>query len=251
MTTQTHDNADPRAHWDGVYTRKRDDEVSWFQRTPAVSLSWIRKLDLPADAPILDVGGGASRLVDHLRAVGYSALTVLDISEAGLAATRARLGAAAARVDWLVADAADWTPPKLYRVWHDRAVFHFLTDPGRRQGYLDALRRRGRGRRQLHRGHLRPGRSGALQRSTCAAVRRRRSGRAAGRRLAPDRDHAGGAHHARRQRPAVHLVPLPAPVTVTVRRARRARFAGTAPGSRSSRRPRPFRSRLRPAPSGW
>ena len=139
MTAQAHDNVDPRAHWDSVYTRKRDDEVSWFQRTPAVSLSWIRQLDLPADAPILDVGGGASRLVDHLRADGYSALTVLDISEAGLAATRARLGAAAARVDWLVADAADWTPPQVYRVWHDRAVFHFLTDPGRRQGYLDAL----------------------------------------------------------------------------------------------------------------
>ena len=139
MNAQTHDSVDPRTHWDGVYTRKRDDEVSWFQRTPTVSLSWIRRLDLPADAPILDVGGGASRLVDHLLADGFRWLTVLDISEAGLAATRARLGAAAGRVDWRGADASDWTPPHLYRVWHDRAVFHFLTDPGRRQGYLDSL----------------------------------------------------------------------------------------------------------------
>lgn len=137
MTAQTHD--DVRTHWDGVYARKRADEVSWFQRAPTVSLAWIRSLDLPPEAPIVDVGGGASRLVDHLLGDGHDAITVLDISEEALATTRARLGADAGHVTWLVQDAASWRPARTYRVWHDRAVFHFLTDAERRQGYLNAL----------------------------------------------------------------------------------------------------------------
>jgi trans-aconitate methyltransferase len=139
MTSQAPEDFDARTHWDGVYARKRDDEVSWFQRAPTVSLAWIRKLDLPPEAPIVDVGGGASRLVDHLLADDHRAITVLDISEEALATTRARLGAEAGPVTWLVQDAATWRPSQTYRVWHDRAVFHFLTDPQRRQGYLNAL----------------------------------------------------------------------------------------------------------------
>ncbi|MBK1667081.1 SAM-dependent methyltransferase [Rhodovibrio sodomensis] len=139
MTAQAHEAFDVRTHWDGVYARKRADEVSWFQRVPTVSLAWVRNLALPHDAPIVDVGGGASRLVDHLLADGHRAITVLDISEQALATTRARLGADAGHVTWLVQDAATWRPSQSYRVWHDRAVFHFLTDAERRQGYLDAL----------------------------------------------------------------------------------------------------------------
>lgn len=139
MTSQTHQGVDDRTHWDDVYARKRADEVSWFQRAPTVSLAWIRNLNLPSEASIVDVGGGASRLVDHLLADGYRAITVLDISEEALATTRARLGKDAGEVTWLVQDAARWTPAETYRVWHDRAVFHFLTDTERRQGYLNAL----------------------------------------------------------------------------------------------------------------
>lgn len=139
MTTQPQDGFDARTHWDSVYARKRADEVSWFQRAPTVSLAWIRALGLPPDAPIVDVGGGASRLADHLLADGHRAVTVLDISEQALDTTRRRLGENARQVTWLVADAARWTPTQSYRVWHDRAVFHFLTDAERRQGYLSAL----------------------------------------------------------------------------------------------------------------
>ena len=139
MTAQTHEDIDARTHWDGLYARKSAEEVSWFQRAPTVSLAWIRSLDLPPEAPIVDVGGGASRLVDHLLADGHQAITVLDISEEALATTRARLGEDAGQVTWLVHDAASWCPAQTYRVWHDRAVFHFLIDAGRRQGYLNAL----------------------------------------------------------------------------------------------------------------
>lgn len=139
MTVQANEEFDAHKHWDGVYARKRDDEVSWFQRAPTVSLAWIRNLGLPPEAPIVDVGGGASRLVDHLLGDGHCAITVLDISEEALATTRARLGEDAGHVTWLVQDAASWRPAQTYRVWHDRAVFHFLTDAERRQGYLNAL----------------------------------------------------------------------------------------------------------------
>ncbi|MDZ7713868.1 MAG: hypothetical protein U5L06_12535 [Rhodovibrio sp.] len=88
MTTQPQDGFDARTHWDSVYARKRADEVSWFQRAPTVSLAWIRALGLPPDAPIVDVGGGASRLADHLLADGHRAVTVLDISEQALDTTR-------------------------------------------------------------------------------------------------------------------------------------------------------------------
>lgn len=139
MTAPTHEECDARTHWDGVYARKRADEVSWFQRAPTVSLAWIRGLELPRDAPLVDVGGGASRLVDHLLADGHRAVTVLDISEEALATTRARLGAEAGQVTWLVQDAVSWRPSQTYHVWHDRAVFHFLTEAERRDGYLNAL----------------------------------------------------------------------------------------------------------------
>lgn len=130
-----------QAHWDQVWSTKAADAVSWFQAEAEPSLGAIVSLGLPPDAPILDAGGGASRLVDALIERGFADLTVLDISDAALAVARERLGERATRVHWRAADITGWTPPPRYRVWHDRAVFHFLTEPEQRAGYRRALER--------------------------------------------------------------------------------------------------------------
>ncbi len=148
-----------RAHWDTVYTTKAEDEVSWFQDEPAPSLRMIRAAGLATDAAIIDVGGGASRLVDALIADGHSALTVLDLSAQALARTRARLGDRAAGVEWITADVTSWQPDATYALWHDRAAFHFLTEPADRAAYAARV-------------HLRAGRAGALQRPADRAARR-------------------------------------------------------------------------------
>src|SRR6267154_4918661 len=95
---------DRGAHWENVYRTKGEQEVSWFQETPSISLELIRSVGATRHSAIVDIGGGASRLVDALVDEGYEAVTVLDLSESALAAARARLGAAAARVTWIVAD---------------------------------------------------------------------------------------------------------------------------------------------------
>lgn len=135
MNTETQD------HWNRVYTTRAVDAVSWYQPQPKISLELIAAADLPVDAPIIDVGGGASILVDCLLAQGRSALSVLDVSAAALANSRARLGANATRVQWIEADVREFEPPRRYALWHDRAVFHFLTDPADRERYMAALRR--------------------------------------------------------------------------------------------------------------
>lgn len=129
-----------QSHWDRVYIEKSPSETSWYQADPQPSLAWIAGAGLPPDAPILDVGGGASLLVDQLLARGYCQLNVLDISAAALEHARRRVGDAP--VNWIVSDITDFQPPEqTYRVWHDRAVFHFLTDPAHRAAYISALRR--------------------------------------------------------------------------------------------------------------
>jgi SAM-dependent methyltransferase len=128
-----------QAHWDQVWSTKAADAVSWFQAEAEPSLGVIASLGLPPDAPILDVGGGASRLVDALIERGFADVTVLDISDAALAVARERLGARAGPVHWEAVDITGWTPPRRYLVWHDRAVFHFLTEPEQRAGYRRAL----------------------------------------------------------------------------------------------------------------
>jgi trans-aconitate methyltransferase len=115
--------------------------VSWYQAQPKISLELIAAANLPVDAPIIDVGGGASALVDCLLAQGRSALSVLDISAAALASARARLGVDAAKVRWIEVDVREFAPPHRYDLWHDRAVFHFLTNPVDREKYMAALRR--------------------------------------------------------------------------------------------------------------
>lgn len=132
---------DAKAHWEEVYQTKAETEVSWFQEHSDVSLGLIRRSGVPKDGAIIDVGGGASRLVDGLIAGGYSALTVLDISGAALAVTRQRLGNLAEAVDWIEADITDVDLPRQrFDLWHDRAVFHFLTEEDQRRRYVRALR---------------------------------------------------------------------------------------------------------------
>lgn len=127
-------------HWEKVYRTKSETEVSWFEDDPRISLDLIRAAELPPDAPIIDVGGGESRLVDRLLALGHTDLSVLDISAKALDVAKARIGAAASKVDWIVADITQWKPARQWRLWHDRAVFHFLTEAADRRAYLNAMR---------------------------------------------------------------------------------------------------------------
>lgn len=130
-----------REHWEKVFREKREDEVSWFQEQPSQSLALIAKTNVGPTAKIVDVGGGASRLVDALLDAGYADLAVVDIAEAALAKARARLGPRAARVRWVASDITKWTPDTTFDVWHDRAVFHFMIRPEDRSAYLATMRR--------------------------------------------------------------------------------------------------------------
>lgn len=133
-------HAESQNHWDRVYATKAADAVSWYQTHPKISLELIAAAELPLTAPIIDVGGGASVLVDHLLEQGRTALSVLDISAAALASAHARLEADAGKVRWIEADVREFTPPQRYDLWHDRASFHFLTDPTDRTAYMATLR---------------------------------------------------------------------------------------------------------------
>jgi SAM-dependent methyltransferase len=127
---------DRRQHWESIYRNKPADQVGWFQPHAASSLRLIQGC-ADKDAQIIDVGGGASVLVDNLLDAGYRNLTVLDLAESALAASRVRLGARAASVQWIAADITRAElPAARYDVWHDRAVFHFLTDPADRERYV-------------------------------------------------------------------------------------------------------------------
>lgn len=126
-------------HWDKAYQARNEDELTWFEDVPEVSLRLVRH-HLPRGGAVIDVGGGASRLVDHLLGEEPAAITVLDLSAEALGITRARLGARAADVALIVADVCVWMPDRAYDVWHDRAVFHFLTDPADQRRYLETLR---------------------------------------------------------------------------------------------------------------
>jgi len=129
-----------QAHWQNVYTTKGERDVSWYQDSPAPSLELIALTGLSGHAEIIDVGGGASRLVDSLLQRNFDHLTVLDLSSAALDAARQRLGERAARVTWLVADVTTWQPSQTYDLWHDRAAFHFLTDQRDRSAYVERLK---------------------------------------------------------------------------------------------------------------
>lgn len=130
-----------RKHWEDVYTGRSPEALSWFEAEPALSLALIDAAGVrPAD-PVIDVGGGASVLVDYLLERGFTRVSVLDIADSALDAARRRLGPRQAEVTWQVADITQWQPtPGAYALWHDRAVFHFLVEERDRQAYLRALR---------------------------------------------------------------------------------------------------------------
>jgi SAM-dependent methyltransferase len=129
-------------HWEHVYETKSVDAVSWFQPHAEQSLRLIHQTELPKTASIIDVGGGASTLVDDLLDDGFRSVTLLDLSGAALTAAKARLGDKAASVTWLEADITQVALPRnAYDIWHDRAVFHFLTDEHDRRAYVAAVLR--------------------------------------------------------------------------------------------------------------
>jgi trans-aconitate methyltransferase len=130
-----------QAHWENVYVTKGETGVSWFQDAPLPSLELIALTGAGRHCAIIDVGGGASRLVDALLSRGFTDLTVLDLSTAALGAAKARIGAAAQAAHWLAEDATAWEPSRTYDVWHDRAAFHFLTDAADQAAYMARLRR--------------------------------------------------------------------------------------------------------------
>lgn len=131
---------DREAHWERVYRQKAPTEVGWYQAYPEASLRHIEAAGTAKDGRIIDVGGGASVLVDCLLDAGFSSLAVLDISAAAIGRARARLGPKAQQVEWHESDVTEFRPQRRFDLWHDRAVFHFLTAAADRARYVAALR---------------------------------------------------------------------------------------------------------------
>ena len=132
------ENAAEQAHWDKAYELLTASGVSWYQPRASTSVDLISSLQLPPSTPVIDVGGGASTLADSLVGMGYLDITVLDLSTTALELAKKRLGPGAP-VQWVPADLLTWTPPTSYGLWHDRAVFHFLTHEHERSIYLQKL----------------------------------------------------------------------------------------------------------------
>ncbi|UCG52715.1 MAG: class I SAM-dependent methyltransferase [Candidatus Latescibacterota bacterium] len=132
---------DRQTHWSKVWAKYRENEVSWFQETPSLSLELIQRHTVDKNVRILDVGGGSSRLVDNLLTSGFVNVGVLDIAAPALEAARTRLGDRASSVEWVVGDVTAYEPLRPWDVWHDRAVFHFLVNAGEQQSYVHSLRR--------------------------------------------------------------------------------------------------------------
>ncbi|MFT6669862.1 MAG: 2-polyprenyl-3-methyl-5-hydroxy-6-metoxy-1,4-benzoquinol methylase [Afipia broomeae] len=133
-------NTDRQAHWQNVYATKAEKEVSWFQENPAPSLDLVAAAGISTDAAIIDVGGGASRLVDSLIERGFRRVAMLDLSAKALEEARRRLGRRGDGVEWIVADVTTWKPSSMYDLWHDRAAFHFLTETNDRDAYVGCLK---------------------------------------------------------------------------------------------------------------
>lgn len=129
---------DRQAHWQTVYTKKADTEVSWYEDTPDLSMTLLREAGLTPEMSVIDVGGGASRLVDALLQSGQAHVSVLDLSAAALDTAKSRL-ADPVRVTWIVSDVTAWTSDRRYDLWHDRAAFHFLTTDADQQAYVRVL----------------------------------------------------------------------------------------------------------------
>ncbi len=126
-------------HWTKVYNENSTDSVSWYQAAPEPSLQALDRFGASASSSLIDIGGGASNLVDALLDRDWRDVTVLDIAAPALEAARQRLGPRKSRVHWEIADVTDWLPSRRYDVWHDRAVFHFLTEREQREAYRRSL----------------------------------------------------------------------------------------------------------------
>jgi SAM-dependent methyltransferase len=135
MTTTT------KNHWENVYETKQPNEVSWTQDVPQTSLKFIEEAQLDKSANIIDIGGGDSKLIDFLLAKGYQNITVLDISANALERAKKRLGGKAKNVTWVVSDINEFNPETKYDFWHDRATFHFLTEPQNVKKYGDLVKK--------------------------------------------------------------------------------------------------------------
>jgi SAM-dependent methyltransferase len=129
---------DRKAHWQSVYSTKSENAVSWFEENPAHSLDLISRAGIGQDAAVVDVGGGASRLVDALVARHQAHVSVVDLSSAAFDISRARLPSSA-NVEWIVSDITKWRPDRSYDLWHDRAAFHFLTDASEQAAYVKVM----------------------------------------------------------------------------------------------------------------
>ena len=132
-------NFNRKAHWENIYRTKEFKDLSWYQPFPDTSLNFLKQLNIPVTAKIIDIGGGDSFMVDKLLDLGYQEITVLDISEAALDRVKQRLGDRAAKVKWIVADAATFKPTVSYDFWHDRATFHFLTIEQEIESYINTV----------------------------------------------------------------------------------------------------------------
>ncbi len=125
-----------KEHWEKVYNTKQINEVSWYQQTPEESLQFFQQLGIPKTASVIDIGGGDSLLVDHLIELGYSDITVLDISAKAIDRAKARLGNKSQSVNWIVSDIREFNNDRQFDCWHDRAAFHFLTSAIEVENYL-------------------------------------------------------------------------------------------------------------------
>jgi SAM-dependent methyltransferase len=128
-----------KEHWQSVYQSKGSSEVSWYQEFPNTSFNLIKETNLKQDQAIIDVGAGASTLIDALVDEGFKDLTVVDISERSLQYAQERLGGFSKKINWITADVTEYKFQRKYDFWHDRAVFHFLTDLNARGKYKQAL----------------------------------------------------------------------------------------------------------------
>lgn len=126
-------------HWEHIYNTKQPNQVSWTQEVPIISINFVKQLQVPKNASIIDVGGGDSKFVDYLLAEGYINISVLDISQAAINRAKARLGDKAINVNWIVGDILAFNPTCRYDLWHDRAAFHFQTDISSISKYIEIV----------------------------------------------------------------------------------------------------------------
>ena len=132
-------NFDLKKHWENIYSSKKNNEMSWFQEIPSTSISLFKMFNLSKESSIIDVGGGESFFVDYLLQQGYENITVLDISKIAIDRAKSRLGESANRVNWIIKDINNFNPKEKYDFWHDRALFHFMTNKINIYRYIDIV----------------------------------------------------------------------------------------------------------------